>query len=185
MKKEDKAKFVQQMKDELAKMPAMVAADYRGLTVAKLTDLRKRCQAAGVEFKVVKNTLTKLAAEGSPLSGIINFLEGPTAVAWHPEDPGAAAKVLSDFARERDHEALKLKGGAMGKRSFTAEEVKSVMAVLPGREALLARMAGLMQGAPRSLHGIISAGPSMLGRVLNALKEQRAAGAGEVVASSP
>lgn len=176
MKKEEKEKFVKWMKEELEKVPAVVAADFRGLSVAKMTELRGRCREAGVQFKVVKNTLTRRAAEGTPLSALSPLLDGPTALAWHGEDPGAAARVLTDFAREKENEALKVKGGALGRRVFSPEEVKNVMATLPGRPALLSRLAGLLGGGPQKLHGVIAAGPAMLYRVLSALKEQRAAG---------
>jgi len=178
LKRQEKEEFVTWLRGHLTKVPAVVLSNFQGLTVAQITDLRKRCREAGVEFKVVKNTLTRLAAKDTPLSGIAGLLEGPTAVAWHPEDPGAAARLLVDFAREKDKEAFQLKGAAAGARVFSADEVRSVLAMMPSRPELLARLAGLMNGGPAKLHRAIAAGPAMLHRVLCALKEQRPAAGG-------
>jgi large subunit ribosomal protein L10 len=173
LKKAEKEAFVKWMRAEMETSPAMVIADYRGLTVAQLTALRGRCYEAGVQFKVVKNTLMKLSASGTKLEGIAAYLTGPTAVAWHREDPGAAARILTAFAREKEHEKFKIKGAAVTGGALGTDEVKNVLANMPTRPELLGRMAGLLAAGPSKLARTIAAGPQMLGRVLGALRDQR------------
>ena len=173
MKKEQKHDFVTYMKAELGKAPAVVVADYRGLTVAQLTALRGRCYDAGVRIKVAKNTLMKISSLGTPLAGVDKFLVGPSLVAWHPEDPGAAARVLTAFGKEKENDKLQIKGAAVSGRMLGADEVKTVLATTPTKQELLARTAGLLAAGPQRLVQVIAAGPNMLGRVLGALKDQR------------
>ena len=173
MKKEDKHEFVAWMKGEMATAPSLVVVDYRGLTVAQLSTLRNKCRDAGVRFKVAKNTLMKLALAGASLDVIDDLLVGPTAVAWHPGDPGAPARVLLEFGRDKAHEKMKIKGGGVKGRKLSAEEVKFVLATLPTRAELLGRLAGMMNSGPQKLHGVLSAGPAKLGYALKALQRQR------------
>ena len=178
MEKQEKIEFVAWMKGQLEEASSVVLADYRGLRVAQMNDLRSKCREAGVSFKVVKNTLMILASEGTPAAAAKPFLEGPTAMAWHPEDPGAPARLLVDFAKQKGNEALEIKGGVMGGRALDHQQVKSVLAAMLTREELLAQMAGLLAAGPAKLARAVSAGPSMLGRALAALKEQRQAAGG-------
>lgn len=174
MKKEEKVEFIQWVKGELESAPAMVLADYRGLSVAQITELRDRCREADVKFKVVKNTLMQRAVEGTPMDVVKDMFTGPSALAWHSDDPGAAARVLVNFAKARGNEALEIKGGAVTGRMLSAQEVQSVLATLPSRNELLGTMAGLIDAGPGKLHRVLSAGPAKLGRVIRALEERRA-----------
>jgi large subunit ribosomal protein L10 len=178
LKKEEKHEFVAWMKGQLESAPSVVLADYRGLDVAQMNSLRIRCREAGVQFKVVKNTLMLLASENTDMSGIKEHLGGPTALAWHSEDPGAPARVLVGFAREKGNEDLEIKCGAVRGRLLTADDVKGVLAVLPTREELLAKFAGSLSAGPSKLMRALSAGPQMLGRGLAALRRQREAAQG-------
>lgn len=173
MKKEQKHEFVDYMKAELATAPAVVVADYRGLTVAQITALRTRCLDAGVKIKVAKNTLMKISSAGTPLSGVEKFLTGPTLIAWHPEDPGAAARVLTAFGKEKENDKFQIKGAAVTGRTIGSEEVKTVLATMPTKHELMGQVAGLLAAGPQRLVRVIAAGPNMLGRVLGALKDQR------------
>lgn len=173
MKKEEKNEFVAWMSEELAKASSTVLADYRGLTVAQMDDLRSKCREAGVSFKVVKNTLMKRVVKGTDREVMQELLEGPTAIAWHNEDPGAAARVLVEFAKNKQNEALEIKGAAVSGKLLDANGVKFVLATLPTREELLGRMAGLVAAGPTKLVRTIAAGPQMLANVLGALKDQR------------
>lgn len=175
MKKSDKVEFVDWMKGELEKSPSAVLADYRGLTVAQMTDLRRRCREAGVQFKVVKNTLMRLVIQGTGMESLGEFLAGPSALAWHYEDPGAAAKVLVDFAKEKDNEALEIKGAAASGRALSAVETREVLARMPSRPELLSQMAALIAAGPQKLVNVLAAGPNKLGRALGALKAEREA----------
>ncbi len=173
MKKADKVKFIEQMKQELETAPSMVLADYRGLTVAQISDLRDRCREAGVQFKVAKNTLLKLASADSPMAAMDRLLTGPTAVAWHREDPGAPARVLVEFSRIKDNEKLEIKGAVAGGKLLGAEEVKNILATLPTRPQLLATMAALIAAGPTKVARLLAAGPQQLGRALGALRTEK------------
>jgi large subunit ribosomal protein L10 len=173
LKKEEKAQFIAEMKQELGTAPSMVLADYRGLTVAQISDLRNRCREAGVQFRVAKNTLLKLAAAGTPMAAMESLLTGPTAVAWHREDPGAPARVLVEFGKIKDNEKLEIKGAVAGGKLLGAQEVKSILATLPTRPQLLAAMAGLLAAGPAKLARLLASGPQTLGRALGALKAEK------------
>jgi len=173
LKREEKEQFVQRMKPELENAPSLVLADYRGLTVAQMTELRSRCREAGVVIKVAKNTLTRLALSGTDKEGLAELLEGPSALAWHSEDPGAPARVLVEFAKIKGNEALEIKGGSLPGRALSAREVTDMLATLPTREELLARFAGMLRSGPQRLHAVITAGPAKLGRALGALEQRR------------
>ncbi len=173
MLKQEKSEFVDWMKGEFNSAQSVVIADYRGLDVAQMTELRAKCREVGVSFRVVKNTLTLLASKGTPMEPISELLVGPTAVAWHDEDPGAPAKVLVDFAKKKQNVALEIKGASLSGRLLTADEVKNVLATMPNRDELMGKMAGLLLAGPQKLHGVLSAGPNMLGRLLGALKDKK------------
>lgn len=177
VKKEDKVEFVAWLRSELSGAASVVAADYRGLSVARLSSLRERCRESGVRFKVTKNTLTKRAVEDGPLSAVSDFLEGPTALAWHAEDPGAPARVLVEFLKDKKNEVMSLKGAVVGSKVMSGPEVREVLAKLPNREELLSTLAFVMTaaGAVR-LHRLMKSSASGLHRCLAALKEQRAGG---------
>jgi large subunit ribosomal protein L10 len=176
VKKQDKNDFVDWMKAELATATSMVVADYRGLTVAQMSALRLKCRDSGVKFKVAKNTLMKVALKDSNLAGIEALLTGPTAVAWSSEDPGAPARVLLEFLKDKAHEKMKIKGAGVAGRKLSAEEVKSVLSVIPTRPQLLGQLAGMMNSGPQKLHGVLSAGPAKLGYALAALKQSKESG---------
>jgi large subunit ribosomal protein L10 len=118
---------------------AMVFADYRGLTVEQDTELRNALRKAGVEYKVVKNTLTRLAANENGLEGLDSFLNGPTAMASSDKDPVAPAKVLNEYAKK--YEKLELKVGVVEGKIIDIDGIKS-LADLPSREVLIARVLG-------------------------------------------
>jgi large subunit ribosomal protein L10 len=174
LRKEEKEAFVTWLKAELDQAPAAVVAEYRGLTVAKMTALRGKCRESGVKIKVVKNTLTKRAVEGTAMAAIGDLLTGPTALAWHAEDPGAAARVLVEFAKLKGNEALVIKGAAASGKAVSAQEVDHVLAKLPTRDQLLSTFAFLMAGAGAArLHRLLKSGPAKLYNAMNSLKQQR------------
>jgi large subunit ribosomal protein L10 len=175
VKKETKVEFVTWLNAELSVAPALVAADYRGLTVAQITALRNQCREAGVRFKVAKNTLTRRAVEGTPLAKVTEFLEGPTVLAWHPEDPGAPARVLVEFLRDKKNEKMSIKGGVAAGKVLSAVAVREVLARLPNRQELLSTLAFIMTSAGAArLHRLMKSNVASMHRCLTALKEQRA-----------
>ncbi|MFC4601543.1 50S ribosomal protein L10 [Cohnella hongkongensis] len=131
---------------KLRESSSTVVADYRGLNVAQVTQLRKQLREAGVEFQVLKNSLVSRAAAAVDLSELDSILTGPTAVAFSA-DAVAPAKVLSDFAKK--NEALKIKGGVVEGRYVDAAQVKA-LADLPSREGLLSMLLSVLQAPVRN-----------------------------------
>jgi large subunit ribosomal protein L10 len=151
-----------------------VLAEYRGLTVAQLAELRRALADDG-RFAVVKNTLTRLAAREAGLALLEPLLEGPSAVAFVTGDPVAVAKSMREFARA--HPALVVKGGVLEGRSLNPDELRR-LADLQSREVLLAQLVGAMQASLARAAGLFAAPLSQLARLAAALADQRAA-AGE------
>jgi large subunit ribosomal protein L10 len=169
---EVKKQVVLDIKEKMENAQGMVFYDYRGLTVAEVTELRNKFREAGVEYKVLKNSMLKRAAEMIELEGLDEYLVGPTAVAFGFDDPVGPAKVLVEYTKKL--KKTEIKTGVLGKRIIGIEEINS-LAELPSREQLLATLAGTLNapitGFARSLSGIIS----KLGYALNAVKEQKEA----------
>lgn len=174
MKREEKEEFVKWMNSELSVAPSVVIADYRGLSVAKMDALRGECRQAEVNFKVVKNTLTKLACADTPMAVLGENIEGPTAIAWHAEDPGAPAKVLNDFAKKKGNEALEIKGGVSDGQFLSRQQVEQILATLPSRDELYSQMAYLFaEVGARRMYRLLGAGPAKLYRSMLSLQESR------------
>lgn len=145
---EAKKQVVSEIASKLRESKSTIVVDYRGLTVAQVTELRKTLREAGVEFKVYKNTLTRRAAEEAELAGLNEYLTGPNAIAFSAEDVIAPAKVLNDFAKK--NEALEIKAGVIEGNIATVEEVKA-LAELPSREGLLSMLLSVLQAPIRNL----------------------------------
>ncbi len=136
---EQKKEIVAGLVETLKTAQAGVLVDYRGLTVEEDTNLRRKLREAGVEYKVVKNTLTRFAAKEVGLEGLDAELNGPTSLAVSATDPVAPAKVIADFAKE--NECLKIKAGFLDGNVITLDEVKT-LANTPSRETLIANIMG-------------------------------------------
>jgi large subunit ribosomal protein L10 len=132
---------------KLRESVSTVVADYRGLNVAQVTELRKQLREAGVEFQVLKNTLLRRATAAADLTELDEVLTGPTAVAFGTNDAVAPAKVLNDFAKKND--ALKLKGAVVEGRVIGESEIKA-LAELPSREGLLSMLLSVLQAPVRN-----------------------------------
>jgi len=145
------AKKQQEVNEIVEKMNAansLVVVDYLGLSVAEVTELRKQLREAGVEFKVIKNTIMRRALDSQELEYHEEVFQGPTAVAFGMEDAVAPAKILSDFAKEA--EALELKGGILEGKVLSKEEIKQI-AKLPNREGLLSMLLSVLQAPVRNV----------------------------------
>ncbi|MDI6870777.1 MAG: 50S ribosomal protein L10 [Bacillota bacterium] len=153
MARPEKEAAVAELKERLSSAQAVVLTDYRGLTVKKVTELRRRLRDSGVEYRVVKNTLTSRAAHEANLADLDQFLTGPTALAFSTADPVAPAKVLMDFARE--NKELAIKGGVLDGRVIGVDQIKA-LADLPPREVLLARVLGGMQAPLVGMASVLS-----------------------------
>ncbi|MEK4849650.1 50S ribosomal protein L10 [Paenibacillus sp. FSL H7-0756] len=124
-----------------------VVADYRGLNVSQVTELRKQLREAGVEFQVLKNTLLRRATAAAELTDLDAVLTGPTAIAFSETDAVVAAKILNDFAKKND--ALKLKGGVVEGKVIDADQLKA-LAELPSRDGLLSMLLSVLQAPMRN-----------------------------------
>lgn len=168
--KEEKIKAVEEIKDRFSRAKAAVLTDYRGLNVADITELRRKLREQGIEFKVLKNTLIRIAIKDFDYS-LDEFLEGPTAVAFSYEDPIAPAKVLANFART--HKQLEIKAGVVEGKVATTDVIAE-LAKMPPKEELLAKAVGSIQSP---LYGIVNVlqGPIRnLVYTLQALQEKKA-----------
>ncbi|WP_433944248.1 50S ribosomal protein L10 [Paenibacillus sp. SN-8-1] len=124
-----------------------VVADYRGLNVSQVTELRKQLREAGIEFQVLKNSLVRRATAAADLSELDQVLTGPTAIAFSTNDAVAPAKILSDFAKKND--ALEIKGGVVEGRVVGVDQIKA-LADLPSREGLLSMLLSVLQAPVRN-----------------------------------
>lgn len=166
-----KQKTVEELSKKFGESQLLVLADYRGLTVAEISALRRQLREQGVELQVTKNTLAALAAKDAQLEGLVSLLEGPTAVAFVGKEIVGPSKVLSEYARTS--KIFKIKAGLLNGRTISPEEVIS-LATLPSREVLLAKVLGGMQTPVAGLVTVLSANISALARVLEARRAQLA-----------
>ncbi|MBV9653460.1 MAG: 50S ribosomal protein L10 [Acetobacteraceae bacterium] len=164
MDRTEKREFVASLGAVFAETSMVVVTQNKGLTVAEVTDLRRRMRAAGATFKVAKNRLANLALEGTRFDGIKPLLKGPTALAWS-QDPVAAAKVTVEFAKT--NEKLVLIGGALGTQTLDAAGVRA-LAELPSLDALRAKLLGLLQAPATKVAGVLQAPAGQLARVFGA-----------------
>lgn len=150
---------------------AIVFADHRGLTVEQDTELRNALRKAGVEYKVVKNTLTRFAAKESGLDGLDPFLNGPTAMASSAVDAVAPAKVLSEYVKKFDK--LELKAGVVEGKIINVEGIKA-LADLPSREVLISKVLGSLNAPITGFVNVLNGNIRGLVVALNAIAEQKA-----------
>jgi large subunit ribosomal protein L10 len=169
---EQKQQIAQDLHDRFERAKVVILTDYKGLNVGAMTDLRRRLKQAGIEYRVVKNTLLERAATDTPAAVIRDAFKGPSAVALSYDDPVAPAKVLTQFAKENDK--LKIRLGVLSGKMISEAEIKS-LADLPSREVLLAQLLGVFNAVPTSFVRVLSAVPGGLVNVLNAIKEQKEA----------
>lgn len=151
---------VAEIKEKLEKATSVVLSQYQGLTVEEDTVLRKNLREAGVEYKVYKNTLVTLAAKELGLEGIVEYLEGPVAIAFGYEDVTVAARVLNNFAK--DHKKLELKAGIVEGVVYDTDKIKQ-LATIPSKEVLIAKLLGSIKSPIASF-----------ARVINAIAESKA-----------
>ena len=171
MKKEDKEQVVETLTERLKAAETVLVADYRGLTMPQIDALRTRLLESGARFSVVKNTLTRRAAEAAGADALLALLEGPSAIAFIESDGDmvAAAKALADSARET--RVLAIRGGVMSGREMSAAEVES-LATLPPLEVLRGQVLGAIIAPLSSLIGLVNAPLQNLYGLIDARIEQ-------------
>lgn len=173
MNKANKQKVVVELHEKLERAQAVFLADFRGMNVEKATQLRVDLRKANVEYKVVKNTLLELASKDTDKAALISHFAGPTAVAMSYDDPVAAAKVLSKYAKEQQA-VFKLKAGILSGKTISVSDIQA-LADLPSREVLIAKMLGSMNAPATNFVGVLAAVPGSFVRVLNAIRIQKEA----------
>lgn len=164
MDRTEKHEFVTSLASVFAEISMVVVTLNKGLTVAEVSDLRRKMRAGGSTFKVAKNRLAVLALEGSSFDGILPMLKGPTALAWS-KDPVAVAKAAVDFAKT--NEKLVIIGGALGTQTLDAAGVKA-LADLPSLDILRGRLVGMLQTPATRIASVLQAPAGQLARVFGA-----------------
>jgi len=175
LKLEDKKALVAEVNPVAAKAQSVVAAEYRGITVSQMTDLRSKARKTGVYLRVVKNTLARKAVTGTPFECIGASLKGPLVLAFSKDDPGAAARLVKDFAKGNDK--LKATLVSLGDSVLSGKDLDRV-ASLPTLEAARSMLLGVLQAPASKLVRTVAEPHAMLVRAIAAVKDKReAAGA--------
>jgi large subunit ribosomal protein L10 len=169
---EDKKALVAEVSAVAAQAQSVVAAEYRGLTVAQMTELRAKARAQGVYVRVVKNTLARRAIAGTTFESIGAKLKGPLVLAFSKDDPGAAARVVKDFAK--GHEKLVATLVSLGGQILSGKEIEKV-AGLPTREQALSMLLGVVKAPIEKLARTLAEPQAKLVRTIAAIREQKAA----------
>ena len=172
LKLEDKKKFVKEVNAVAGDSVTAVAAEYRGLSVAEMTELRRDARNSGVYLRVVKNTLARRAVKGTDFECMHDTLKGPILLAFAKEDPGAAARVINDFAKE--HDALKAVSLSISGQLLPGSDLAK-LADLPTLDQARGMLLGLMMAPMTKLVRTLAEPPAMLARTLSARASREAA----------
>ena len=166
---EQKQAVVSEVAAQLAKAQAVIVAEYRGLNVARITQLRAKARKSGIYLRVLKNTLARRAVKGTPFEQLSDQMVGPLMYGI-ASDPVAGAKVIAEFARE--NERFVIRGGAMANTKMSDKDVKA-LALLPSREELLAKLMGTMQAPVAKLVRTMNEVPGKFVRTLAAYRDSK------------
>jgi large subunit ribosomal protein L10 len=166
----EKGTTITELREKLGTARSAVLTDFRGLSVADITELRSLLRKSAVEYTVVKNTLAKIAVKDTNLAGLAAYLEGPTAIAISRQDPMAASRLLSSWSKTRPTFAVK--GGMVEGQLFGPAEI-AALASLPSRQVLLARMAGAFQAPLQALANVLAGPVRALASVLDQVRAQK------------
>ena len=166
----EKKAEVKRIEDKLKNSSSVVFTEFRGLDVHDIQKLRKQLRENNVEYKVIKNTLARIAVRNLDMEELDEYLTGPTAFATAAEDLVAPAKILFDFSKE--HEALQIKGGILEGEVISADKVKA-LATLPSREVLLATLVGSLNGPIVGFMNVVNGPLRGFVGTLNAVAEQK------------
>lgn len=169
MNLEEKSKIVDELRQSFMRSQVAIVSHYRGLTVAELTDLRRKFRTVGAEYRVVKNTLARRAVVGTAFEKLGDLLNGPSAVALGP-DPVGPAKIVMEFVKT--HPNLELRGAVLEGQVLGLDGI-AALSQLPSREVLLSRMLGAMKRPIQDFASVLAALPSGLVRALEQVRLQR------------
>ena len=170
MFREKKEEILNEIADSLSRCNIAIATDFRGLSAKEMVVLRRRLTELGIEYRVVKNTLARFAAEKADSKQLESFLFGPLAIAFGYDDETKPAKVLCEHVRSSGS-VLKIKGGLLGERLLSSEDVFT-LATIPPREILVAQLMGQLGAPLQSLHNVLSAPLQGLLNVIQAKVQQ-------------
>jgi len=168
-----KTAAIEQLQETIEKAASIYLADFTGLNVEQITDLRRKCRAEGVSFQVVKNTLAIKASRAVELEQLTEHFRGPTAMAVSLDDPTAPARILVDFHKE--HEKPQVKLGFVDGRVLDADEVKK-LASLPTRDQLISQVMQLAQAPAQGFVGVLNALMSQVVRTVDAVRDGKEKG---------
>lgn len=174
LKLEHKQEIVAEVNEVAGKALSAVLADYRGLTVTQMTEMRTKARASGVYLRVIRNTLAKRAVEGTEHECLKSALVGPTLVAFSQEDPGAAARLMKEYAKT--FEKLEVKALSIGGVLLGADQLDRV-ATLPTRDEAISLLMAVMQAPVAKLARTLNEIPGKLVRTLAAVRDQKEAAA--------
>ena len=166
---EQKQQVVAEVAAQLAKAQAVIVAEYRGLDVGRVTQLRAKARQSGLYLRVLKNTLARRAVKGTPFEKLSDQMVGPLMYGI-ASDPVAGAKVIAEFAK--DNELFVIRGGAMANTKMSDKDVKA-LALLPSRDELIARLMGTMQAPVAKLARTLNEVPGKFVRTLAAYRDQK------------
>ncbi len=166
---EEKKAIVAEVSAQVAEAQAIIIAEYRGIEVGQMTQLRAKTRQSGIYFRVLKNSLARRAVAGTPFSALAEHMVGPLAYGIG-SDPVAAAKVLHEFAK--DNEKFVIKVGAMGEKVISREDV-TALAALPSREELLSKLLGTMQAPIAKFVQTLNEIPTRFVRGLAVVRDQK------------
>jgi large subunit ribosomal protein L10 len=168
--REEKVESLAELRESLGRARAAVLTDFRGLSVADMTDLRRHLRKSSVRYHVVKNTLAKRAVEDTPLAGLARYFVGPTGVAVSHGDPLAAAKAIMTWAKGRP--TFSVKAGVVEGAVLETAELQAV-AALPGREQLLSQLLSVLQAPIRNLASVLQGQIRAAAAVLDQVRQQK------------
>jgi large subunit ribosomal protein L10 len=166
----EKAQVVSELQEKFGRAKGIVFTDYRGLNVEEMTGLRNSLRDASLEYRVVKNTLAKIAAEGTPVDQAKDILIGPIGIAVGYDDPVLVVKKVLEY--NKSNEKLEVRGGVVEGSMFSPDQLKSI-SKLPPKEVQLSMLAGAMKAPATKLAGLLSATLTGLAYAMEALKDKK------------
>ncbi len=170
MARPEKEAAVQEITKAFQDAASIFVTDYQGLNVEKISELRRNCREKSVEYKVVKNTLARIAARNAGFEEMAEYLQGPSAIAYTFEDPSNPAKVISDFAKDNNRPEIKM---SLFEGVFYGPEKVKQIAELPTKDELLAKMVGSLKSPIQGAVGCLGGLFSNLVRTLDAVRQEK------------
>lgn len=170
MNRTEKEQIVQQLQEALPGAASIMITDLSGIDVETINGLRAEFRKAGVEYQVAKNTLIKIAVKDTPAEAMASLLVGPTALAWHAEEPAVPAKILKDFLKENDK--LTIKGGYIDGDTIEGDLAVKTLADMPSKDELRAKLLGLMKLVPGKFLALVETPARKFLAVLKAYEDK-------------